>query len=106
MKDLLDFINEESERFNKHYNYSDKQKEILARTVKVAEELGELCSDILSFNSLQLKRKLDKFDKENLPDEFADVIIVTLLLAKSMDIDIRKALEDKMEKVKLMHKEP
>lgn len=83
----------------------DRQKEILARTVKIIEELGELSEKVLSFNSLQIKRKLDNFNKEDLPEEFADVIFTTMILAKSMDIDIRKALQDKIEKVKLSHKE-
>ncbi|HLD06457.1 MAG TPA: MazG-like family protein [Candidatus Nanoarchaeia archaeon] len=42
---------------------------------------------------------MDDHDKENLPEEIADVIITALLLAKSMDIDIEKALEKKVEKV-------
>lgn len=38
--------------------------------------------------------------KDDLGDEFADVILCTLLLAKSMDIDINIALEKKLEKIK------
>lgn len=104
-KDLMDFIDLHHEWLRKKYGIEDRQKEILARTVKIMEELGELSEKVLSFNSFQVKRKLDNFDKEDLPEEFADVIFTTLILAKSMDIDIRKALEDKMEKVKLSHKE-
>ena len=40
-----------------------------------------------------------KFKKENLPDEFADVLITTLLLAQEMNVDIEKALEDKIKKI-------
>lgn len=97
-KDLSDFIDLHHEWLRKHYDCPDKQKEILARTVKLSEEVGELCEQILSFNSLQLKRKLDNFKKENLDDEFADVIVTTLLLAKSADVDIRKAVENKIAK--------
>lgn len=48
---------------------------------------------------MQRKQKFDKFDKDNLLEEFADVIMTTLLLAKSMNIDIEKALEKKIEKI-------
>jgi len=99
-KDLLKFIEIEDERLKEYYgSYSDQEKRILARTVKLTEELGELCNEVLAYNSLQRKQKLDNYDKENLPEEFADVIITTLLLAKAMNIDIEKALERKIEKV-------
>lgn len=101
LKDLLDFIDLEDrrliERFGKHS--STEQERILARTVKLTEELGELCNEVLSFNGDQRKEKLESYDKNNLPNEFADVIIVTLLLAKTMKVDIKEALIRKIEKI-------
>ena len=100
LKKLLKFIEIEDEYLKKYYGgYSDQEKRILARTVKLTEELGELCNEVLTHNSLQKKQKLDNHDKENLSEEFADVVITTLLLAKAMNIDIEKALERKVEKV-------
>ena len=100
LKDLLKFIDIEDERLKKYYShYDDKEKRILARTVKLNEEIGELCNEVLVYNSMQRKQKLDNHNKDNLPEEFADVIITALLLAKSMDVDIKKALEKKIEKV-------
>jgi len=100
LKKLLKFIEIEDEYLMKYYGgYSDQEKRILARTVKLTEELGELCNEVLTHNSLQKKQKLDNHDKENLSEEFADVLITTLLLAKAMNIDIEKALERKVEKV-------
>ncbi len=99
LRELLTFIEIEYERLEKHYGRSDQEKNILIRTVKLTEELGELCDEVLSYNSLQSKQKLDKFDKDNLLEEFADVVITTLLLAKSMNIDIEKAFEKKIEKI-------
>lgn len=100
LKDLLKFIEIEDERLKRHYgSYTDQEKRILARTVKLTEELGELCNEVLAHNSMQRKHKLDTYDKENLPEEFADVIITILLLAKAMDVNIEKALEKKVEKV-------
>ena len=100
MKELLDFIAKEDEFLRNHYGYPDNEKRILARTVKLGEEFGELCNEILAHNSFQRKEKLDKHDKENIQHEFADVLITTLLLAKTMNIDIEKALETKIEKIK------
>jgi NTP pyrophosphatase (non-canonical NTP hydrolase) len=77
----------------------DKEKRILARAVKLSEELGELANDVLSFNADQRKEKLDVYDAKNLPEEFADVIITTFLLAESMGIDVEKGIESKMKKI-------
>ncbi|MCK4634981.1 MAG: pyrophosphatase [Candidatus Aenigmarchaeota archaeon] len=100
LKDLLKFIEIEDKRLRKYYgSYPDEEKRILARTVKLTEELGELCNDVLAHNSLQRKQKLDELDKENIQEEFADVLITTLLLANVMSVDIEKALERKIEKI-------
>jgi NTP pyrophosphatase (non-canonical NTP hydrolase) len=100
LKDLLRFIEIEDEKLKKKYSsLSNQQEVILARTVKLGEEFGELCEQVLVYNSLQRKQKLDDHDKENLREEFADVIITALLLAKSMNVDIERALETKMERL-------
>ena len=100
LKELLKFVEIEDERLKKYYGgYSNQEKRILARTIKLTEELGELCNEVLAHNSLQRKHKLNNHSKGNLPEEFADVIITTLLLAKALNIDIKKALEKKIEKI-------
>ena len=97
---LLRFIETEDEKLKKRYSrYVNEEEVILARTVKLGEEFGELCEEVLAYNLLQRKQKLDNCDKENLPEEFADVLITTLLLAKTMNVDVEKALEEKMQKL-------
>jgi NTP pyrophosphatase (non-canonical NTP hydrolase) len=99
-KDLKKFIRKEDRRLRKCYGgYKDEEKRILARTVKLTEELGELCDEVLAYNSMQRKDKLEKRDPNNLPEEFADVIITTLLLAEVIGVDIEKALKTKIEKI-------
>jgi len=98
-EDLKKFIKIEDQRLIERFGYKDEDKRILARTVKITEELGELCDEVLSHSSLQRKEKLDVHDKDNLPGEFADVILTTLLLAETMKVDIEEALEKKIEKV-------
>jgi NTP pyrophosphatase (non-canonical NTP hydrolase) len=79
--------------------YTQEEKEILTRTIKLNEEVGELCNDILSVLKLQRKSKLEKFDKRNFYEEFADVIITTIMLANSAGVDIERAINDKMKKI-------
>jgi NTP pyrophosphatase (non-canonical NTP hydrolase) len=100
MKEILEFIELEDRRLREKYgDYPDSEKRNLARTVKLTEEVGELCSEVLSSSKLQRQEKLDGHGKQELENEFADVVITTLLLAKSMDVDIELALKNKIEKI-------
>jgi NTP pyrophosphatase (non-canonical NTP hydrolase) len=99
-KEFKKFIKIEDKRLRDRFgNYKDEEKRILARTVKLAEEFGELCDEVLGYNSLQRKDKLENRDENNLREEFADVVITTLLLAEVMGVDIEEALTLKMEKI-------
>ena len=83
-----------------HYKlYTPAEKEILTKTVKLNEEVGELCNDILSVLKLQRKSKLDKFNKANVYEEFADVIITTIQLAVAAGVDVDRAVNSKLEKI-------
>jgi len=100
--ELIDAINKIDLQLNEYYKglQIDREKRILARTVKLNEEVGELCEQVLSYNSMQRKVKVDTHNKESLADELADVVITTFLLAKAMDMDMNKALDKKIDKIK------
>lgn len=76
-----------------------QEQEILSRTVKLNEEVGELCNDVLSILKMQRKAKLANFDKRNMYQEFADVILTTIQLANAAGVDIERAINDKLTKV-------
>ncbi|HII15130.1 MAG TPA: hypothetical protein HA362_02355 [Nanoarchaeota archaeon] len=105
LKQLLKFIEMQDGRLKTYYNYTDEEKRILSRTVKLAEELGELSNEVLAHNAVQRKSKLDNHSAESLQGEFADVLITTLLLAKTLNVDIETALEAKIEKLNKRHAE-
>ena len=79
--------------------YSPIEKEILTKTVKLNEEVGELCNDILSILKLQRRSKLQHFDKRNMYEEFADVIITAMQLAIAAGVDVERAVGDKLKKI-------
>jgi NTP pyrophosphatase (non-canonical NTP hydrolase) len=84
------------------YDYTLKtprEKEILAQTVKLNEEVGELCNDILSILKLQRKSKLEHFDKRNIYQEFADVFITLMQLASTANVDMERAIKDKLKTI-------
>ena len=100
IKYLQERVNEITDKTRPHYKlYSQEEKEILTKTVKLNEEVGELCNDILSVLRLQRKSKLDKFDKRNIYEEFADVIITTMQLAAVTKVDMERAIKDKLNKI-------
>lgn len=99
MQDLLKFIEVENGRLAAYYGNPDSDRRILAQAVKLSEEVGELCEEVLGHLSLQRKPKLDARKNGNLEKEFADVIVVTLLLANTMGVDVKEGLERTIEKV-------
>ena len=100
LKSLQERIGLLNEKTKPQYKlYTPREKAILTKTVKLNEEVGELCNDILSILKLQRRAKLDKFDKRNVYQEFADVIITTIQLAEIAGVDIERAVGDKLKKI-------
>ena len=93
LKTLQEKIKQLNEKTRPHYKlYTPVEREILTKTVKLNEEVGELCNDILSILKLQRKAKLEKFDRRNIYQEFADVVITTIQLAAVAGVDITAIL--------------
>lgn len=106
IKNLQEKISILNEKTRPHYKlYSQEEKEILTKTVKLNEEVGELCNDILGILKLQRKAKMKNFDKRNIYQEFADVIITTIQLAQVAGVDIERAIEDKLKKIEERNRE-
>ncbi len=100
LKSLQERVKELNDKTKPHYKlYSPLEKEVLTKTVKLNEEVGELCNDILAILKLQRKSKLDKFNKTHMYEEFADVIITTIQLAVAAGVDIDRAVGDKLKKI-------
>lgn len=81
-----------------------EESAILIQTVKLNEEVGELCNDILSILQLQRASKLQRFERDNIYQEFADVLITLLQLAHYANVDVERAVRDKLKKIKEKYK--
>lgn len=104
IEDFQKFIDEQDALFRSVKTASQTERErILARTVKISEEFGELCDEVLASIGGQRSGKMEGRSPESLSDEFADVVITTFLLAKSMDVDVMDALARKTEKIREKH---
>jgi NTP pyrophosphatase (non-canonical NTP hydrolase) len=98
-KELTEFIKAQTERVKKYYNCKDPKMFSLTATVKLNEELGELCQEILASTGMRRKDKASKHNKQTLSEEFADVLITCLILANSLDIDLEKVLREKIKSI-------
>jgi len=102
---LMSFIEAEDGRLRARYGDQAKGNEWhLAHVVKIMEELGELAEQILAAQSLQRHEKDKTFNKEALGAEIADVLITTLLVARDLDVDVTRALEQKIAKIENRYK--
>ncbi len=99
MEDIFEFAKVEHERQVTYHNTKGNPKTKYTMLAKLMEEVGELSEAILTYDSLQRKDKLVDA-KKDLKDEFADVVIVALILSHELGVDIKKALDDKIKKIK------
>lgn len=96
--ELTNFINEQTAYLTSlntdEYN-ADIEKRSYAQTVKLSEEVGELCEAILAhFNNQKRDKNGKEYSKEG---EVADVMITLLILCQHLKIDASKALETKIK---------
>lgn len=80
----------------KRWPIENHEKRVLARTLKMMEELGELSDAILSSMQLQRASKVSQFEQVHLDDEFADVLGCVILLGIELDINIEDVIRRKI----------
>lgn len=98
--DLRNWIRRQSKKLEIRFGGTQTDKEKLyARTIKLNEEVGELCEEILAYNKDQRTEKLENKTSDDLAYEIADVLITTLLIAESLGIDPNDALQKKITKI-------
>lgn len=102
IRDIVRFSREEVRYQDNIYaeHNSDSYRNVLGRTVKLGEEVGEFNDVVLSYLGLQRKEKLDNFNFQKVGEEASDIIIALINLCVVMDVDIEEALLRNMEKLK------
>lgn len=98
LKDIQKFIETDYLEWNKYFTHQDKKTEAFVIMLKISEEAGELAREVSRSFGFASKKRLDKPSK--LDSELADVLINTILLARCLDIDVKLALERKMEMIR------
>lgn len=99
IQEIVDFAKKEHDRLTAHYNLKDDAKLKYTMFTKLVEEIGELSEAILMSDSLQRGEKLRKDNHDELAHELADVLLCASILAQELNIDIEKALKEKIDKI-------
>lgn len=97
IEDIQKFADIMHERFIRNAEPIGSREMAYGRMVKVSEEVGELADAVLSSFKRQRADKPDTSGE--LGSEMADVILAVAVLARGLDINIKTALQDKMEKI-------
>lgn len=88
----------EAELLKRYPDYAkDPEKAILARSVKLNEEVGELMDEVL--HKLKLQRAEKEYDPDNLQKEFGDVFNSLLLLGLSLGVDVPEAIASRVNEM-------
>lgn len=85
-----------SDFLNQKWPLKNQEQKVFARTMKIMEELGELSDEILTSMNLQRNTKIANFSRENVEDEFADVLGSLILLGIELDIDVETVIKKKI----------
>ncbi len=97
IKDLVTQYESISSFLNDRWPLKNHEQRTFARTMKIMEELGELSDEILTSMNLQRNTKIEKFSRENVEDEFADVLGSLILLGIELDIDVEQVMQKKID---------
>ncbi len=97
--EFMDFIKRADDKLSSIYGLREKEIEAYAKLAKINEEMGELSAEVLKHFGKQHESKLKNVTKQDLENEFADVIITVTLLAKTLDVDIKQSIINKIQKI-------
>lgn len=94
LKELTEKLERVVEDYNRKFNLNITGDQVF---LKLHEELGEVTKAYLKFTGVaRNKEGKSKTDlQSDLAEEIADLIGISLVFAKGLDIDIEKAIEDK-----------
>lgn len=99
VQEIIDFIQKVDDHFYQVHPDMSTEQQTLLRSMKLTEEVGELNEQILGHYGYARKEKQERYSQENLEHEIADVVFSALMIAMTLNIDVPKALANKMQKI-------
>ena len=76
-----------------------------ASGIKLGEEVGELQAEVLGALDFQRREKADRYSRDSLGGELADVMVCVALLADAFGIDLAVAVARKIEQLEARNRQ-
>jgi len=101
IRQVCDWANRQARRLADSYGLAEEDRELflLAQTVKLGEEVGELHAEVLGRTKYQRAAKADRYDEASLAGELADVTICVAILSEMLGADLSQAVRAKIAKL-------
>jgi NTP pyrophosphatase (non-canonical NTP hydrolase) len=101
IRQVCDWASRQAKRLASGYGLADEDRELflLAQTVKLGEEVGELHAEVLGRTKYQRAAKAGQYDEASLAGELADVTICVAILSEMLGADLSQALRAKIAKL-------
>ena len=94
------FLSKNLQNLQNKYHFKNKTDvNLLAKRLKISEEVGEFSENILKYLSYQRSEKLHTDVLSDIEEECADVVITACLVLKELELDPAEALAKKIAKI-------
>lgn len=101
IRQVCDWANRQARRLADGYGVAEDDRELflLAQTVKLGEEVGELHAEVLGRTKYHRAAKVGRYDEASLAGELADVTICVAILSEMLGADLSQAVRAKIAKL-------
>lgn len=101
IRQVCEWASRQARRLADGYGLADQDWDqfLLAQTVKLGEEVGELHAEVLGRTRYQRAAKADRYNEASLAGELADVTICVAILSEMLGADLSQAVRAKIAKL-------
>jgi NTP pyrophosphatase (non-canonical NTP hydrolase) len=101
LRQVCEWANKQARRLADGYGLTEQDRDLflLAQTVKLSEEVGELHAEVLGRTKFQRAAKAARYNAASLAGELADVTICVAILSEMLGADLNQAIVTKIAKL-------
>jgi NTP pyrophosphatase (non-canonical NTP hydrolase) len=101
LRQVCEWANRQARRLADGYSLTEQDHDLflLAQTVKLGEEVGELHAEVLGRTKFQRAAKAARYNDASLAGELADVTICVAILSEMLGADLNQAILAKIAKL-------
>ena len=98
LRQVCEWANMQARRLADGYGLTEQDRDLflLAHTVKLGEEVGELHAEVLGRTKFQRAAKAARYNDASLAAELADVTICVAMLSEMLGADLNQAIMTKI----------